>query len=150
MRKNLPEKFEDGRVINHDWSEPAGSMGGAFIVMGPCGAELRIVASRGDHPSAMGWEHVSVSTERRCPNWQEMQFVKEAFWEDEETAFQLHPRRSQYVTNHPNVLHMWRHVERDPPLPPSILVGIKEDGEYADRYEAARGMQRAIDKGLID
>jgi len=32
----------------------------------------------------MDWlEHVSVSLEKHCPNWQEMYFVKDLFWDEE-------------------------------------------------------------------
>jgi hypothetical protein len=52
---------------------------------------LRVLASRDDgQGSGMGWDHVSVSTQVRCPTWEEMEFVKRLFFEDGETAMQLH------------------------------------------------------------
>jgi hypothetical protein len=94
-----------------------------FIVQGPCGAELAIVASDAiEDPNARGWEHVSVSTSRRPPNWREMCWVKGLFWGDEDCVVQFHPRRSQYVDIHPYTLHMWHRPEGFPE-PPSILVG---------------------------
>ncbi|WP_431309684.1 DUF7694 domain-containing protein [Bradyrhizobium iriomotense] len=71
-----------------------------------------------------GWEHVSVSIPRRCPNWQEMCFVKDLFWDEEECVMQLHPPRSEYVNNNRYCLHLWRPTSRAIPTPPSGLVGI--------------------------
>lgn len=76
-----------------------------------------------------GWEHVSVHVERdgkeRTPFWEEMQEVKLLFWDKEDVVMQLHPAESNYVNNHPNVLHLWRPVDAQIPTPPAILVGIK-------------------------
>lgn len=81
---------------------------------------LGIIASWG-----LGWEHVSVSRRDATPSWAEMDHVKRLFWDDEEAAMQLHPPRSQWVNNHPYCLHLWRPIDTDIPLPPSVLVGIK-------------------------
>ncbi len=58
----------------------------------------------------LGWEHVSVSmaTVDRCPTWAEMSVVKSIFWDDDDLVVQFHPPRSEYVNNHPYVLHLWR------------------------------------------
>jgi hypothetical protein len=126
MKSVLPEKLEVGRV-RHGYfgSGPDNGPYGAFFVSGPCGCELKIIASGADET---GWEHVSVSTPRRPPNWQEMCFVKDLFWEPEECVMQLHPPASQYVNNHPHCLHMWRPIRETIPLPPAILVGVKALG----------------------
>jgi hypothetical protein len=89
-----------------------------------------IVASNGEDWEAAGFtppafEHVSVSTPIRCPTWEEMCFVKALFWEDEELILQYHPRRSQYVNNHPHCLHMWRPVGVQIPEPPILAIGIR-------------------------
>ena len=126
MRKELPAKLEDGRVREGDYgSDPSWGSYGAFFIHGPCGCELKIIASGGDET---GWEHVSISTQRRSPNWQEMCFVKNLFWEPEECVMQLHPPESTYVNNHQFCLHLWRPTKETIPLPPSILVGVKEMG----------------------
>lgn len=85
---------------------------------------LQILASDG-----MGWEHVSVRVvgAPRTPRWDEMCFVKDKFWDEEDAVMQLHPRKSEYVNCHPNVLHLWRPNEGpEIPLPPSIMVGLKD------------------------
>lgn len=126
MRKELPVKLEEGRIRQGRMSSSqSDGPYGAFIVHGPCGCGLTIVASGADET---GWEHVSVSTPRRPPNWQEMCFVKDLFWGEEECVMQLHPPKSEYVNNYPHCLHMWRPTKVDIPLPPSILVGYKSLG----------------------
>ena len=77
-------------------------------------ATLRCIASDG-----AGWEHVSVSTPIRCPRWEEMCFVKAAFWGPEDVVMQLHPGESVYVDFHPYCLHLWRPIGVDIATPPS-------------------------------
>lgn len=57
-----------------------------------------------------GWEHVSVLPLNLevFPSWNDMCFVKDMFWEDEEEVFQIHPKKSKYVNVMPNCLHLWR------------------------------------------
>lgn len=73
---------------------------------------------------ASGWEHVSVSLENRCPNWEEMSYVKSLFWNEDQTCVQFFPKKSEYVNNCEHCLHIWRHKSGHE-LPPSILVGVK-------------------------
>lgn len=63
------------------------------------------------------------------PTWAEMCILKDLFWEREDLVVQFHPPESEYVNNHPSVLHLWRPVGEQLPAPPSILVGFKELGE---------------------
>lgn len=128
MKAMLDEKLELGRLLTGPWaSDPWYGKNGAFIVNGPNGAMLRIIASDGRHPDAKGWEHVSVSVggSNRCPNWPEMCFVKDLFWGEEETVIQFHPPKSEYVNTHPTTLHLWRKRDGMIETPPSILVGLK-------------------------
>lgn len=78
-----------------------------------------VVASDGQ-----GWEHVSVSTPGRCPTWDEMCFIKDLFWDEEDTVIQFHPPKSEYVNNHPNCLHLWRKVGENMKTPPKFLTGL--------------------------
>ena len=87
------------------------------------------MATCGEHS---GWDHVSVRVEHssdprkgRCPTWDEMCFIKDLFWEPEECVIQYHPPKSDYVNNHPHVLHLWMPTDEKIPRPPSELVGIK-------------------------
>jgi hypothetical protein len=124
MRNVIPSKLEEARLRKGEMaSDPSYGLAGAFMLMGPKGEYLAIISSGVDHE--FGWEHVSVSCSKRIPNWLEMCFVKELFWQDEEAVMQLHPPKSEYVNHHPNCLHLWRPLNAAIPLPPSILVGPK-------------------------
>lgn len=115
-------KIEQYRLTKYSSKEHGNN--GAFIV--PFTSfRLRVVASDG-----MGWDHVSVSLKNRCPNWAEMCFIKDLFFDPEETVVQFHPRYTEYVNNHPHCLHMWRKQDLEYELPPSILVGIIKGGNY--------------------
>jgi len=93
------------------------------------GWQLFLIASDG-----AGWEHVSVHARRsgaaaqqRTPTWREMCLVKDACWDDpEDVVVQFHPRRSEYVNQHPHVLHLWRPVSVALPTPDPILVGRRD------------------------
>ncbi len=84
---------------------------------------LFIIASDASDPSAKDWEHVSVSTQHRTPSWEEMNFVKNLFWEEEDCVVQFHPPKSEYINCAKNCLHLWRYVGFELPRPPKILVG---------------------------
>lgn len=92
---------------------------GAFHVPCPAtGRVLQIIASNGG-----GWDHVSVSLPTRCPNWQEMDFIKRAFFKDEECAMQLHVPAADHISVHPYCLHLWRPHLCEIPRPPAEYVG---------------------------
>jgi hypothetical protein len=107
-----------------------GTNNGCFMAIYQ-GMVLRMISGVGK-----GWEHVSVSLERRMPNWREMCFVKDLFWLPEEAVMQLHPPESSYVNNHPNCLHLWRPLKQDIPLPPPDMVGVKDAGVVRGRAHA--------------
>lgn len=92
---------------------------GCALLPGPCAQDLTVIFSGGED---CGWEHVSVSTPGRPPNWREMCFVKDLFWDAEDAAMQLHPPKSNYVNNHPHCLHLWRPTQAEIPMPETILV----------------------------
>lgn len=122
MKNHVPDMVERGRVTDGPMGSDAsyGFNGAFFVPHHTTNQELTIVASAG-----MDWEHVSVSCRNRCPNWQEMCFVKNLFWDEEEVVMQLHPAKSNYVNMHPNCLHLWKPQKKEIPLPPSIMVGFK-------------------------
>lgn len=137
MRPVLSDKIESGRLRVGPMGTSSGyGANGVFDVHGPCGTALRIVASSGHDPDDDGgWEHVSVSTKRRVPNWQEMSWVKDMFWDDEECVMQLHPPKSQYVNNHPYCLHLWRSRFMVIPQPPAIYVGNQALGDLTEKFK---------------
>lgn len=83
--------------------------------------DIYVIASDG-----LGWEHVSVSIRQgkdiKIPTWDEMNYVKDMFWGEEDTVIQFHPRKSEYVNVHEKVLHMWRPIDRKFPTPDMKLV----------------------------
>jgi hypothetical protein len=85
------------------------------------GIVLTVIASDGE-----GWEHVSVSTSRRCPTWEEMEFIRGLFWRDDETVMQLSVPRASHRSLHPYCLHWWKPTDQDIPRPPDGLVGTGE------------------------
>jgi hypothetical protein len=121
----IPESIERYRILNTQWGSDPGDDFGAFVVPGPTGEKLMILASPGDADESIPWEHVSVSTKHRCPTWKEMCWVKDLFWNPEEAVMQLHPPKSDWVNNHNYCLHLWRPMDGIIPLPPSIAVGYK-------------------------
>jgi len=120
-------EIEEFRIRTGRQATFSGEPYGAFIVprhRAPFHTELKIIASSGNIHEGIEWEHVSVSTEKRCPNWPEMCFVKDLFWAEDETVMQLHPPKNAYVNNHEYCLHLWRPLNQTIPLPPQIAVGI--------------------------
>jgi hypothetical protein len=79
---------------------------------------------------ALDKQNVTVVT-NRPPNWEEMCFVKDLFWDTEEAVMQLHPPKSRWINNHNYCLHLWRPTNQEIPLPPDETVGKKELGELS-------------------
>lgn len=120
MAFRVPEHL---RVVRgpHGTTKAAGN-NGAFLIP-PSVAHKRagfwVIASDG-----MGWRHVSVSTNGRCPTWPEMCFIKDMFWTEDECVIQYHPPKSEYINNHPYCLHLWQPIDVVLPMPDTIMVGI--------------------------
>jgi hypothetical protein len=68
------------------------------------------------------WEHVSISSKNRTPNWETMNSLKDLIWNNDETVMQLHPKKNDYVNNHEHCLHLWKPLNEVIPVPPSVLV----------------------------
>ena len=141
----LSPRLEEYRLRSGRYASPPHSSYGAFEMPGPCGARLTIIAADAHDRLAEGWEHVSVSTERRIPNWQEMTFVKDLFWEPEDCVVQFHPPQSRYVNNYSVVLHMWRWTGGTFPTPPDWMVGFTELGTL-DKREARRALEGKVER----
>lgn len=133
MRSELPERLEAGRETHGPFaSDRSWGPYGKFHVTGPNGARLLIVSSGAMEDGSDGWEHVSVSLPNRCPNWPEMSFVKDLFWDGEECVIQYHPPKSEYVNNHPYCLHLWKDLKSPPRMPSAHFVGLKDRGEMTN------------------
>lgn len=99
--------------ITHPFMGRGDKDGGAFRLLDG----LAVIASKGD-----GWDHVSVSLPDRTPTWDQMDRVKRMFFEDHETAMQLHLPPAQHINVHPHCLHLWRPHNAPIPLPPEEMV----------------------------
>lgn len=99
-------------------SEAGGGMGGIAEYRS---YEFKILAYDG---TTDGWEHVSVSLPNRCPNWQEMSYIKDLFWDEEDCVIQFHVPKSQHVNNHPYCLHLWKKRDSVFETPNPLTVGM--------------------------
>lgn len=125
--KQAPEQY---RLKKHPFLGSDSSYGnnGMFIIPHPRISDYFINCMISD---GEGWEHVSVSissTKRkvdRCPTWEEMCFVKNCFWNENETVVEYHPAEEDYVNMHPFVLHLWKPIGIELPKPDPEMVGIK-------------------------
>lgn len=119
MRDNLDHLKEYSRP--HPIHQIMGSgLNGMFIIPSPQQANRKLAVMSSD---GMGWDHVSVSTNGRCPNWDEMNYIKDLFFKDDETVIQFHPKKSEYVNTCEYCLHLWRKQDGEHELPPKGLVG---------------------------
>lgn len=128
---HVPEKF---RIVANSPLASTSELGnnGAFVIESPIpNRTLWIIASDATVMD-VGWEHVSAHVTRgkdtgrnswATPTWEEMCFLKDLFWDEEDVVMQLHPRKSEYVNTHPHTLHLWRPTTQEIPTPPKILVG---------------------------
>ncbi len=109
-------KLLDQYRIEHPTNGWGDEKEGAFMIPGP-NKVLMAIASTGD-----GWDHVSVSTLNRCPNWPEMKKIKEMFFHDEESTYQYYPKKEDYISFHPYCLHWWRPQNIEIPHPPKYMI----------------------------
>lgn len=125
MRKH-PLKFaEKGRVRYGSHASKPGDRFGAFQLLytseaASCG--MLIIADDGSDWKAAGlsgepFEHVSVSLHERTPTWEELEYVRNIFWTNEETVMQLHVPAADHVNQQANTLHLWRPTKTPIPRP---------------------------------
>jgi hypothetical protein len=109
------------RVHDGGWSGDGAH--GAFVV--PFGqpphprARLRVIASADPD---IGWEHVSVSLAQRVPRYEEMVHIGDLFFLPEETWIQYRVPKRDHINIHPYVLHWWRPLKANIPMPEAWLV----------------------------
>jgi hypothetical protein len=116
---HVTSKMEGCRITTGEWASRIGSgpNGMFFVRRSPRHHRLKVIISNG-----MGWEHASVSAPGRTPSWEDMQFVKECFWERDDVVMQLHPAEEDYMNFHPYCLHLWRPLDAEIPTPPLFMV----------------------------
>lgn len=139
MSFHVPEPYrvKDGPLA----SDSSYGNNGAFVFDSVVpGRRMVAIASDGSSWRESGldgepWEHVSIhcysGKKQFTPTWIEMCAAKDVFWDTEDVIIQFHPRKSDYVNNHANTLHLWRPTQTILPLPPSETVGIKEAGTFS-------------------
>lgn len=119
MRKSPLPWVERYRQKYGDYESRKGDLHGLFLIPRGKGNRITVLSSGATDGR---WEHVSVSLPKRCPTWEEMCRFKDAFWPENETAVQYHPRASEYVDQHKFCLHIWRDSEAGHTLPPNFMV----------------------------
>ena len=118
MSFKVPEQFriQTGQMASHSGY----GNNGAFEFKRN-GFTFFIIASDG-----MGWEHVSVHCRANkkdiTPTWEQMCFVKNLFWSDDDCVVQFHPPKSEYVNIHNHTLHLWKQVKESFQTPEKIMV----------------------------
>ena len=105
-------------AVTYDFVANAPNMGCFWIPSPVQKIKLYVLASTG-----MGWDHVSVSHQKRIPQWTEMEYIKRLFFYNNETVMQLHVPVSDHISYHDRCLHLWRPQDVEIPRPSNALVG---------------------------
>lgn len=113
MSFHVPNQFRIRSEAGSYSSDDTYGNNGAFYVPNLYWHKLLLVIASDEFE----WEHVSASLENRCPNWNEMCYLKDLFWDPEDSVIQIHPPKSKYVNKHPYCLHLWRPIKFLLPLP---------------------------------
>lgn len=117
------------------WTENEVGMNGVFEIPFANNPKVHFLAIASDgsmgEGQSSGWEHVSIRARslnaqnkmyERVPNWMEMCWLKELFWEDDECVVQFHPPKAAHVNTHPHVLHLWKFIGGVFPMPDKAYV----------------------------
>ena len=107
-------------TIDHPFCGPYNELDGAngALVIPSCETSRKLMILISD---GMGWEHLSVhaiglNKEPRIPTYFEMCYLKDLFWNDEDTVVQFHPKKSEYVNLHNHTLHLCRCINKEFPM----------------------------------
>lgn len=116
MSFGCPDDLEQWRV--HPAGYEKGNAQNGLLMIRQMG--LNVIFSDG-----MGWQHVSVSRKSRTPSYEDMDWIKRRFWDDDQCVMQLHVPVTEHVNYHDYCLHLWRPLAVKIPMPPAIMVGPK-------------------------
>jgi len=72
---------------------------------------LLVILSGAREEDGKRWLHLSVSRRERLPNWEDLKLVKEVFLGAESTALMVFAPKSQWISIHPFVHHLWVAVD---------------------------------------
>lgn len=112
MRKEILSRVQNARVKTGRFASSDTDGNNGLFIFKYKHRLIKVIASDG-----AGWDHVSVSLKHRCPTWPEMCFIKDLFFDPEETVIQFHPPKSNYKNFHVYTLHLWRQHGVDVQLP---------------------------------
>jgi hypothetical protein len=113
------------------FTSPSGARYGAFCIPRKRSREQFVVicddGANPEHPT--GWEHVSVRIVvdeemgvSRVASYYELAEIKRMFWDNHETVVHFFVDDSSKINIHPAVLHLWRPVDGQFPLPDPKMV----------------------------
>lgn len=117
MRKKPNLKIEKFRTIHPMYGKSENGKNYGYFVIPHNKNILHVIVS-----DELGWDHVSISLENRCPTWDEMSYIKTLFFKDNETVVQYHPEKTKYINLANTCLHLWKSTEFEYCLPPIYLV----------------------------
>jgi len=108
----LDRELDRFKVVN----PTSGREGSEYFIINYKRYHLIVEAHQGD-----GWEHVSVHLDgpQRYPNWYELNFVKELFWDDVETVLQYYHKHDTDISKKKK-LHLWSKQNFEYELPPIL------------------------------
>lgn len=103
--RNFSEIVMDNKANLWGIKAIAPDMYAGFVKLPDCGT---CSCAFGYHED--GYEHVSVAPRHkfRIPSWEDMATLKDIFFKDEEEAYQIMPKHSEYVNVNDRCLHLWR------------------------------------------
>ena len=114
MRSKFSDIVEKGRMTHGQLASSTDDTWGMFFLTHPrSGIRLKVMIGDGK-----GWDHVSVSSKKSTPKWNDMCWVNSLFFESDECVIQYHPPETNYVNFHPHCLHLWKPQGTPIPMPP--------------------------------
>lgn len=78
------------------------------------GRHLVVIASIAQETDNQWWLHVSLSHQKRMPNYEEIAYVKQHFVGDAQYGIFVLPPKQYHVNQHPYCLHLWCCLDRYP------------------------------------
>lgn len=115
----FPEKYRHEHPLGFE--HKTGDNFGWFMIPSPI-KDNQWIAVQADAQTE--WEHISCSLRNRAPTWDEMCYLKNLFWHENEMCVQYHPAQYDYVNMAKNCLHIWKFTG-EMPKPPTEYVGFK-------------------------
>lgn len=134
------KKLNQWRITSGAYGSDPDDKFGCFLI--PTGLQkpvLTVVCSPMDDGTE--WQHVSVSSKNWTPTWEIMCKIKDLFWDPEVVVVQYHPKKSDYVNNHPHCLHMFHWNKGDFPMPERARVGIKDQKDIESLKDLAKSVK---------